>query len=81
MGDRQVISFHTQARMQQRGIRSEAIELLLDYGRERHIHDRGREVVFFDKAARRRWQRRTPRSPSKPPACAAPTPSSAPTAA
>ena len=40
--------------MQQRGIREEAIEVLLDYGRERHVHDRGREIVFFDKAARQR---------------------------
>jgi len=27
--------------MQQRGIREEAIELLLDYGRERHVHNGG----------------------------------------
>ena len=48
------LSPHAQARMQQRGIRPEAIDLLLDYGRERHVHDRGREIVFFDKAARKR---------------------------
>lgn len=54
------MSVHAQARMQQRGIRPEAIELLLDYGRERHIHDRGREVVFFDKAARRRLAKANP---------------------
>ena len=49
-----LLSPHARARMQQRGIRPEAIELLLDYGRERHVHDRGREIVFFDKTARKR---------------------------
>ena len=46
--------------MQQRGIRAKAIELLLDYGRERHVHDRGREIVFFDKAARQRLAKANP---------------------
>jgi hypothetical protein len=46
--------------MQQRGIRAKAIELLLDYGRERYVHDRGREIVFFDKAARRRLAKVSP---------------------
>lgn len=51
---------HAQARMQQRGIRPQAIDLLLDYGRERHVHDRGREIVFFDKAARKRLAKANP---------------------
>lgn len=46
--------------MQQRGIRAQAIELLLDYGRERHVHDRGRDIVFFDKKARERLARNAP---------------------
>jgi len=46
--------------MQQRGIRLEAIEVLLDYGRERYIHHRGREIVFFDKAARQRLAKKNP---------------------
>lgn len=54
------LSPHAQARMQQRGIRPEALDLLLDYGRERHVHDRGREIVFFDKAARQRLAKANP---------------------
>jgi len=30
--------------MQQRGIRSEALEALLDFGRVCHLHDHGRET-------------------------------------
>lgn len=45
--------------MQQRGIRAEALEALLDFGRTAHV-DRGREIVFFDKAARARLVRRNP---------------------
>jgi sigma54-dependent transcription regulator len=55
-----LLSPHAQTRMQQRGIRPEAVELLLDYGRERHVHDRGREIVFFDKAARKRLAKANP---------------------
>jgi hypothetical protein len=44
---------HAAARMQQRGIRSQALEVLLDYGRIAHDH-RGAEIVFFDKKARSR---------------------------
>jgi hypothetical protein len=36
--------------MQQRGIRVDTLETLLDFGRTAHV-DRGREIVFFDKAA------------------------------
>lgn len=45
--------------MQQRGIRAEALEALLDFGRTAHV-DRGREIVFFDKAARARLARHNP---------------------
>jgi uncharacterized protein DUF4258 len=50
---------HARARMQQRGIRAEALEALLDFGRTAHV-DRGREIVFFDKAARARLVRQNP---------------------
>ena len=51
---------HARTRMQQRGIRPEALEALLAYGRERHVHDRGREIVYFDKAAMARLHRENP---------------------
>ena len=50
---------HARSRMQQRGIRAEALEALLDFGRTAHV-DRGREIVFFDKAARARLARQNP---------------------
>jgi hypothetical protein len=50
------LTAHARARMQQRGIRAEALERLLDYGREAFDH-RGHVVVYFDKAARRRVER------------------------
>jgi hypothetical protein len=37
--------------MQQRGIRPEALEALLDFGRVRHLHEDGREIIYFDKKA------------------------------
>jgi len=43
---------HARARMQQRGITKDALELLLDFGRETHDH-RGCTIVRFDKRARR----------------------------
>ena len=45
----QSLTHHARARMQQRGIRPEAIEALLDFGCARHLHSKGRELVFFDK--------------------------------
>ena len=47
---------HALVRMQQRGIRPEAVEDLLDFGRTAHDH-RGAEIVFFDKASRRQLAR------------------------
>jgi DNA-binding TFAR19-related protein (PDSD5 family) len=44
---------HARARMQQRGIRPEMLEALLDYGREVHVAG-GRDLVYFDKRARAR---------------------------
>ena len=49
-------SAHAVARMQQRGIREDAVDLLFRYGREEHDH-RGRTIIYFDKAARRRMRR------------------------
>jgi hypothetical protein len=46
--------------MQQRGIRPEALEALLDFGRARHLHERGREIVYFDRKARARLARANP---------------------
>lgn len=51
---------HAQACMQQRGICPRAIDLLLDYGRERHVHGCVRKIVYFDKTARRRLARANP---------------------
>jgi hypothetical protein len=44
---------HARARMQQRGITTDALELLLDFARETHDH-RGCTIVRFDKRSRRR---------------------------
>ena len=44
-------SQHATTRMQQRGISYQAVELLLAYGRS--SYHRGREVLFFDRQARR----------------------------
>lgn len=53
------LTLHARARMQQRGIKAEALEALLDFGRTSHV-DRGREIVFFDKAARVRLAKLNP---------------------
>jgi len=54
------VSPHARARMQQRGISAEAIEALLDFGRSRHVHSDGREIVYFDKKARARLLKANP---------------------
>ena len=53
------LTFHARARMQQRCIRTEALDALLDFGGMAYV-DRGREIVFFDKAARARLARHNP---------------------
>ena len=53
------VTRHAQARMQQRGIRPDAVEYLLQFGREAFDH-RGGVVLYFDKAARRRFARAAP---------------------
>ena len=50
------LTTHARVRMQQRGIPYEALEVLLDYGREAHDH-RGCRTVRFDKRSRRRAAR------------------------
>ena len=47
------LTFHARARMQQRGIRSEALDLLLSYGREAYDHH-GAVILYMDKAAQKR---------------------------
>lgn len=47
---------HAQARMQQRGIPTEIVEQLVDFGRVTHDHHGGR-IVWFDRASRMRLQR------------------------
>jgi hypothetical protein len=54
------ITKHGALRMQQRGIRPAALEALLDFGRVRHLHQGGREILFFDKKARARLARANP---------------------
>lgn len=44
---------HAQVRMQQRGIGEEVLDNLFAYGKVVHDH-RGAEILFFDRAARRR---------------------------
>lgn len=48
-------SFHARARMQQRGIREDALDLLLSYGREAHDHH-GAVILYMDKAAQKRLE-------------------------
>ncbi len=51
---------HAQTRMRQRCISPAALEALLDYGRSRYLHSRGRELVYFDKKAREKLARDVP---------------------
>ena len=51
---------HARVRMQQRGIRREALDKLLDFGAGRHVHSDGREIVFLDKKARACLARQSP---------------------
>ena len=46
--------------MQQRGIRPEALEALLDFGRARYLRNGGREIFYFDKKAKARLARANP---------------------
>jgi hypothetical protein len=50
------LTTHARVRMQQRGIPSAALDVLLDYGREAHDH-RGCRIVRFDKRSRKRAAR------------------------
>jgi hypothetical protein len=49
-------SRHAQSRMQQRGIARNAIDCILEFGREQHDHH-GAVVVMLDRAATRRLAR------------------------
>lgn len=50
---RNPLTSHARARMQQRGIGSDALDLLLSYGREAYDHH-GAVILYMDKAAQRR---------------------------
>ena len=54
------ITAHARARMQQRGIRPEALEALLAFGSERHLAGQDCDIVFFDKKAKRRLAKAQP---------------------
>lgn len=47
------LSTHARTRMQQRGIASDALEMLFSYGREAHDHH-GAVILYMDKAAQKR---------------------------
>ncbi len=54
--DRSVsLTDHARARMQQRGIRPDALEALFELGRVCHLHSQGCELVYFGKKARKRF--------------------------
>ena len=50
------LTAHARARMRQRAIDAEALEALLDFGREAFDH-RGGSVYYLDKRARKRLER------------------------
>ena len=52
------ITKHAEARMQQRGVTQEALDLLLDYG-ARAPAGKGAEIVYFDKKARDRLMKKS----------------------
>ena len=53
------ITRHARARMQKRAISADALERLLEFGREAFDHH-GHVVLYFDKTARRRLARAAP---------------------
>ena len=55
-----ILTNHARVRMQQRGIPAAALEVLLDFGRVRHVHEDGCEIVYFDKKAKDRLARVNP---------------------
>ena len=48
-----LLSRHARTRMQQRGISAATVDALLSFGRTAHAGG-GRDIVFFDKRARKR---------------------------
>ncbi len=51
------LTTHARVRMQQRGIPSAALEVLLDFGNEAYDHRNGCRIVCFDKRSRKRAAR------------------------
>ena len=56
----ELLTDHARTRMQQRGIRPQMVEALLEFGCVRHLHNNGCEIVFFDKKAKARLARVNP---------------------
>ena len=54
------VTAHARTRMQQRGIRAQALEALLDFGAERHLRGQACDIVFFDKKAKKRLAKAKP---------------------
>ena len=52
-----LLTSHARARMQQRAIHPEALECLLEFGREAFDHRGHAVIVYFDKKARSRLER------------------------
>lgn len=50
------MTLHALARMQQRGIPEQVLNLLLDFGQSQHDH-RGAEILYFGKRALRQVER------------------------
>lgn len=50
------MTHHAQARLQQRGIPAQALESLLNYGRQTHDHH-GATILYFDHRAREALKR------------------------
>jgi hypothetical protein len=59
------ITKHAEARMQQRGVTRESLDLLLEYGARAHA-GKGAEIVYFDKKAQERLMKKSGNQPIKP---------------
>jgi len=59
-----LLTTHARARMQQRGISPAALDALLDFGRVARV-GRGKDIVYFDKKARKRLVKEDARAASE----------------
>ena len=74
------VTAHARARMQQRGIRSDALEALLISAPPGTFTARAGSSCFSTRRRARAWRTPIPQLPAKPTGCAGPTRSSDPTA-